>query len=619
MEKNFSTLIRTIESAELTTKVNGGFQDLAEELEKVHPELAAILESITDAFYILNRDWQVIYWNRQAELLLEKSRTEVLGRNIWAVYPEEVSKGFYNRYHKVFEKMTPVHFEEYFKRLHRTYEVNAYPSSDGIAVFFRDITEKKEKDEKLRESNERYALLSKATSEVVWDWKVGSDQMFWHGENLKNLLGYDLADEFSSLDLWTKNVHPEDRDRVLEGVWRAINSGLTNFSEEYRFKNASGTYRYIKDRNFVVRDESGTAIRMVGSMNDITSQKLTELALIRSESDYRDLFENAPLPQFIFDLHDFRIKVVNKATLKKYGYSVEELLEMKAIDFRPEHERKNFIEFMNELNNCGQPATAVTTHIRKDGQKMIVRVSVAKITYRGEVCVLGTTNDITETKLLERKVSNLKSIQHKKVTEAKILGQEEEREVLGKELHDNINQVLTTTRLYLECALTNEPKRVEMIEKSKDYLSYAINELRSISLLLMPSTVEHFGLLDAINRLLNSYQTAQSFEAKFHYEGDIEKLPGGVKITVFRIIQEQLTNVVKHADATLVDIRLLVASNLKLSIKDNGKGFDRSVPITGTGIKNMKDRTRAHNGKLSILTSAGKGCWLRVMLPIRNL
>ena len=133
----------------------------------------------------------------------------------------------------------------------------------------------------------------------------------------------------------------------------------------------------------------------------------------------------------------------------------------------------------------------------------------------------------------------------------------------------------------------------------------------------MPSSVEHFGLLDATNRLLNSYETAQCFKARFRYEGDIENLPSDLKVTIFRIIQEQLTNVVKHANAKLVDIKLLVTSNVKLSIKDNGKGFDKLVPNTGTGIKNMKDRTRACNGKLSILTSAGKGCWLRLILPIK--
>ena len=86
---------------------------------------------------------------------------------------------------------------------------------------------------------------------------------------------------------------------------------------------------------------------------------------------------------------------------------------------------------------------------------------------------------------------------------------------------------------------------------------------------------------------------------------------------IYRIVQEQLANIVKHANAKLVDVKLLVNSKVELSIKDNGKGFDKSVPITGVGIKNMKDRTRAYNGKLSILTSAGKGCWLRLILPIK--
>src|SRR5690349_9318547 len=112
MEKNFTTLIRTIESVESTANIDSGAKNLADGLEQTHPELATILESISDAFYILNRNWEVIYWNTQAELSLEKTRAEVLGRNIWAIYPEEVSKGFYKQYHNAMEKMTPVHFEE---------------------------------------------------------------------------------------------------------------------------------------------------------------------------------------------------------------------------------------------------------------------------------------------------------------------------------------------------------------------------------------------------------------------------------------------------------------------------------------------------------------------------
>lgn len=143
--------------------------------------------------------------------------------------------------------------------------------ADQIAL----AIERKKAEEALRQSNERFELVTRATSDAVWDWNLQTNEIWWN-EGFHKLFGYRPHEVGKSLDDWAKRLHAEDTERVSRSIKRAIDSGQTNWSEEYRFRRKDGSYAFVIDRGYVVRDDNGRSVRMLGSMMDVTERKQLE-------------------------------------------------------------------------------------------------------------------------------------------------------------------------------------------------------------------------------------------------------------------------------------------------------------------------------------------------------
>jgi len=220
---------------------------------------------------------------------------------------------------------------------------------------------------------------------------------------------------------------------------------------------------------------------------------------------------------------------------------------------------------------------------------------------------------------IERKRSQLQS--QRAITEATIRGQEKEREQLGVELHDNINQILATSRLYLDHALSMNPIKEEMVVKSREFIEMAIEEIRRLSKKLLPPTLEDLGLLPTLNELMETIGITGLFFIEKQWEGfDEHILQKDQKLTIYRILQEQMNNIIKHAGAkqVTVSLRLVQETNNKvveLLIKDDGKGFELSKKRTGVGLRNITSRAELFGGTVSIQSEPGKGCEMKVVFP----
>jgi PAS domain S-box-containing protein len=142
----------------------------------------------------------------------------------------------------------------------------------GMAV---DITERRRVEEELRQSETRYRLATLATHDAVWDWNLDTNQVQW-GENLQQLTGHEADGEVSAIESWVERIHPEDRERVVGGIHAVQEGGGAHWADEYRFRHADGSYLLVTDRGYVVRDEDGRAVRMVGAMQDITERRRAE-------------------------------------------------------------------------------------------------------------------------------------------------------------------------------------------------------------------------------------------------------------------------------------------------------------------------------------------------------
>ena len=359
-------------------------------------------------------------------------------------------------------------------------------------TIWRDIAERKKAEEKIRESNERYEFVNKATQDTIWEWDYIANEGHW-GEGIIKTFGYS-ADKLKYDENWRDEyVHPSDKEQVNRKLHTCIESGIENWHQEYRFRCADGTYKYVYDRGFILYDGQGKPYRMIGSMTDVTEKKELERELV----------------------------------------------------------------------------------------EMIVK-------------------------------------KQKLITETTIQAQEKEKNELGRELHDNINQILATVKMYLGMAKTKENIPEDLVGKSYEYLNEAMNEIRKLSHSLVAPSLGDIGLKEALQGLIeetnlfNGLQVQVLIDEKYN-EKDTDKIK---ELMLYRIVQEQLNNIIKYAQAKEAVITIKTDNDsMFLSVADNGVGFDPSQKSKGIGLRNISNRPANYSGSMNIISAPGQGCTLEVYLP----
>ncbi|MGZ3858777.1 MAG: PAS domain-containing protein [Flavisolibacter sp.] len=234
------------------------------------------------------------------------------------------------------------------------------------------------------------------------------------------------------------------------------------------------------------------------------------------------------------------------------------------------------------------------------------------------VRMIGAAQDISERKRLEKELLANELEHQKAINLATVETQEQERTEIGKELHDNVNQVLTTTKLYLDLALSSPDLKDELIQKSTKNIINVINEIRQLSRSLMDPSIGDLGLIDSIHDLIENINLTRKLHVSLKTKAGIEDLlDKNQKLTIFRIIQEALNNAIRHAKATSVVIQFLVHGNsAKVMIEDDGIGFNIQTVKKGAGLKNIQNRIYLINGSHSIQSIPGKGSKILINFPI---
>lgn len=258
---------------------------------------------------------------------------------------------------------------------------------------------------------------------------------------------------------------------------------------------------------------------------------------------------------------------------------------------------------------------------RKDGDYMQVydRGSII-YEYGIPYKMIGTIQDLSKLKALEASLFEEKIQNQKDIAQTIISVQEKERTNLGHELHDNINQILLTAKLYLGMLHIDEPEKKEIKDKVVDYIMASIDEIRILSKKLVIPQVKENNLIQSIKTLIEDIAFTTQLKINFDYDDEIELMLQNKKVTLFRIFQEQLKNIIKHSKATQVDIKLssLNRSDFYLNIKDNGVGFDTSITRQGIGLSNIHERVKLYEGDVQIISSPGNGCETIVKIPKRK-
>lgn len=232
------------------------------------------------------------------------------------------------------------------------------------------------------------------------------------------------------------------------------------------------------------------------------------------------------------------------------------------------------------------------------------------------VCIKG--KDITNRIVLEKKLLQERKARKNKIIKATIEAQEKERSLIGRELHDNVNQVLTTVKLYTELSYHDEVPNKELLKRSVQQINYCIEEIRSLSRRLAVPKIGELALEELIRELADTLNTTKKTSIEFLSYGIKNRhLTQELQTTIYRIVQEQLTNVIKYAFANSVKVVIAgTHKDIAVQVQDNGIGFDLKEKNHGNGITNMISRAETIGGSLRIETSPGKGCTLTAEFPL---
>jgi PAS domain S-box-containing protein len=251
-----------------------------------------VLEGFPDGFAAFDRRWHYTYVNERASEILGKARRELIGRTLWEVFPEVTDTPFHQYLLRAAQQQESVQLTEYYSPLGLWIELHIYPSDEGLAIYFRDITERRRAEEALERALERYRLVGRATHDTIWEQDLVTGEGAW-SEGIRSMFGYTAEQVELDHEWWLERVHPEDRERILRGMETVIHGGAEHWSDEYRFRRADGSYATVLDRAYIARDERGEPQRIVGSMVDISERKHAEEALRRRAAQLRGLADAA--------------------------------------------------------------------------------------------------------------------------------------------------------------------------------------------------------------------------------------------------------------------------------------------------------------------------------------
>ena len=472
----------------------------------------------------------------------------------------------------------------------------------------------------LEESNIKYNLLSKATHDMVWDWNLMTDEVYRNPKGWKKIFRTEESKETGTKEEWVSKIHPEDREKVEYRLHEAISSRDQQLYEsEFRIIRNDNSTGYIEFRGYIVRDEKGKAIRLIGASHDITDRKNKE-----EEFKNLSLVAKETINGVVIRDKGQKITWINNAFTKIYGYELEEVIGKTPNSFL--HGTETDIGIANNVQQQlikDKPFVYEIINYTKAGNKILVKIQVQPIfddddDFKQSFSLI---TDITLERKLEEKVEQEKIIKQKEITNAVFAAQESERSEIGRELHDNINQLLGATKLYIDMTRKESSNRESYLTTSSEYTLTAIEEIRKLSKILITPLIIEQGLAESVKDLIEDTMRVHPIKILFHTNDFNEALLSNkFKLNIFRIVQEQINNTLKHAQAKKIDINFKDKDGrLWVNISDDGIGFDTTKRKSGVGITNIKNRTGLYNGTVQLTSEAGKGTRLIISFNTKDL
>lgn len=587
--------------------------------------LSRVLSSVSEGFFVLDKHCRILMINKAGKKMIERisKRSIEPGQSALDFLPEEKQKMLQAYVEKTFLGIKSEYESFYFTAkkdfwLHLTYTPvkDENKNITGTCIIARDITETKNAEKELDKSQRLFKMFMTNTPAMGW---IIDDQHKFRYLNKMYKQSFQLTDSAigkSIYEIFPKHIC----DAFVENNLRVWNKGasIETIEEGIGPKGEKQVYQIYK---FPLGEENG--IKLLGGVAlDITQNIITQENLLRSNERYD--YATRATSDAIWDWDiDKNILFVGNGFKNIFGHSttpasIEERTKMMHPDDRERISRSlkkalnaATVRWQAEYRFCcadnGYKKILDKGYIIRDENKKAVRI-------------IGAMQDVTEQRTLEEKLADEEKKKKREIIQAIIDAQEKERCELAYELHDNVNQILSSSKLMLDMAAETKQVNNEFVYRSNEYLSEAIRELRKISHNLSPGILKDISLEAAIRDIVDRINSSGKIHISFrkrNYSNSKQTAAGDIQLTILRIAQEQLNNILKHAEATEVILQLYTTkTRIILTIKDNGKGFDLSNTKRGLGLHNIFNRVEYFQGTAQLDSGPSRGCELKVEIPV---
>jgi len=273
-------------------RISGAVMDITEQKLQEHTQrvlserLFTTFECMTDAFFMLDSHWRLIYINEAAVRLSGIDSRFVIGHTLWECVPHLVATPLFRGFHEAMHRPEPFHNEYWSQAMQNWIELDAYPSPEGLAVFFHSISEKRAMADRIAASEQRLKNVTQATLDAAWDWNLDKNEIWWSGR-LERLFGWTQSNSRQEMltdnHYWLERIHPDDRMRVINNLENLIKSDGMVWEDTYRLLRESGDYAQVDQRATIVRGADRQARHVVGGITDVTRRIEMEHRMLESQ------------------------------------------------------------------------------------------------------------------------------------------------------------------------------------------------------------------------------------------------------------------------------------------------------------------------------------------------
>jgi PAS domain S-box-containing protein len=459
----------------------------------------------------------------------------------------------------------------------------------------------------LKESEKKYRTITEQTNEIIGK-SDATGRFVFANESFKKRFEYNDSElsNFTISDLLEEQAGEIYQQYSKHDLIKKL---------EKVFKSKSGKRIYLEG-TILLEYKDGKFNGSMVFLNDVTEKKKLQESLIASELKFRNFFNLAPIPMWVLDPVSNKFILVNNAAVKHYGYSEDEFLNMTVFNLRMREEGLKELEDVHVkeetlIVNKDKSRRFNLYHTKKDGKNIEVEIYTSPILISDKQCILAISIDVTERNQFENTI-----------TKAIIKTQEEERYEIGSELHDNVCQILAAAKMSLGMIRRSlQASAIKSYNQSCDAILLATKEIRNLSHRLAPAFFDNTKLEEAFESLLKTFNVEEHYNISMYFDERSKnmQIEHQIQLNLYRILQEQLRNIIKHSKCTEIEVSVFVLyKQLHMRIADNGVGFEVNDVKPGIGLANMKRRAELFSGKFHINTFPGKGCEVIIIIPIHK-